>query len=107
MNPQGLIDVVPKWIERVRSELASWYEASQRDLPWRKGGDPYHILVSEMMLVQTTVTAVIPFFERFLRRFPDPQSLGRCGRGGRFEGLGRTGVLPTRPTTPGGGPDDC
>ena len=46
-----------------------------RDLPWRANRDPYRILVSEMMLVQTTVTAVIPYFERFLRRFPDPGAL--------------------------------
>ena len=46
-----------------------------RDLPWRRERDPYRILVSEMMLVQTTVAAVIPYFERFLARFPDPQTL--------------------------------
>ena len=41
---------------------------ARRDLPWRANRDPYRILVSEMMLVQTTVTAVIPYFERFLSR---------------------------------------
>ncbi|MGC8639113.1 MAG: A/G-specific adenine glycosylase [Isosphaeraceae bacterium] len=63
------------WIESVQSKLVTWYHAAQRDLPWRKGDNPYEILVSEMMLVQTTVTAVIPLFERFIKRFPDPQSL--------------------------------
>jgi A/G-specific adenine glycosylase len=88
---QGLLEIVPDWIERVRRDLASWYEVSQRDLPWRKGGNPYHILVSEMMLVQTTVTAVIPFFERFLKQFPDPQSLAAADEADvlrAWEGLG-------------------
>lgn len=53
----------------------AWYEHAQRPLPWRETRDPYHILVSEMMLVQTTVTAVIPYFERFLSRFPTIQAL--------------------------------
>lgn len=68
-------DLDPSWVSAVRQQLIAWYEGSQRDFPWRRGNDPYHILVSEMMLVQTTVAAVIPYFERFLRRFPDLQTL--------------------------------
>ena len=49
-----------------------------RDLPWRREVDPYRVLVSELMLVQTTVNAVIPYYERFLRQFPDVQALARA-----------------------------
>jgi A/G-specific adenine glycosylase len=63
------------WVVAVQEGLTVWYRNARRDLPWRINGDPYRILVSEMMLVQTTVTAVIPYFERFLGRFPDVGSL--------------------------------
>jgi A/G-specific adenine glycosylase len=49
-----------------------------RDLPWRRTRDPYHIWVSEIMLQQTTVPAVIPYFERWLEVFPDVRSLARA-----------------------------
>ena len=59
--------------------LLQWYNRHGRTLPWRvKGGahpDPYIILVSEIMLQQTTVKTVIPYFERFIRRFPTIQDL--------------------------------
>jgi A/G-specific adenine glycosylase len=51
--------------------LHRWFAAYGRDLPWRKTQDPYAILVSEFMLQQTTVAAVIPFYERWLRKFPN------------------------------------
>ncbi|MFO0891533.1 MAG: A/G-specific adenine glycosylase [Isosphaeraceae bacterium] len=63
------------WVASVRRELAEWYARNRRDLPWRREINPYRVLVSEMMLVQTTVAAVIPYFERFLKQFPDPQTL--------------------------------
>ena len=91
MRGEGRGEIPQDWIEWVRQELAAWYEASHRDLPWRKRPDPYHILVSEMMLVQTTVAAVIPFFERFLKRFPDPQTLADADEAEvlkAWEGLG-------------------
>ena len=47
-----------------------WYERHKRDLPWRRTRDPYAIWVSEIMLQQTRVAAVIPYYERFLKRFP-------------------------------------
>ena len=62
----------------MQERLTAWYKEARRDLPWRANRDPYRILVSEMMLVQTTVTAVIPYFERFLNQFPDAGSLA-CG----------------------------
>ena len=58
--------------------LLRWYRREKRDLPWRHTTDPYAIWISEVMLQQTTVNAVIPYYERWLRRFPDIQSLARA-----------------------------
>ncbi|MBX3170604.1 MAG: A/G-specific adenine glycosylase [Candidatus Eremiobacteraeota bacterium] len=57
------------------SELLAWYDRERRDLPWRRTRDPYAILVSEVMLQQTRVEAVIPYYLRFLERFPDVGAL--------------------------------
>jgi A/G-specific adenine glycosylase len=59
----------------IRRELPKWFARFGRELPWRQTRDPYPIWVSEIMLQQTTVAAVGPFYERFLARFPDVQSL--------------------------------
>ena len=53
----------------------SWYRKSARDLPWRRTSDPYRIWVSEIMLQQTQVDTVIPYYLRFLERFPDMRAL--------------------------------
>jgi A/G-specific adenine glycosylase len=55
-----------------------WYRAHRRDLPWRRTRDPYAVLVSEVMLQQTTVTAVEPYYRRFIVRFPDVRSLAQA-----------------------------
>jgi A/G-specific adenine glycosylase len=55
--------------------LLEWYASARRDLPWRRTRDPWRVLVSEIMLQQTRVAAVIPYYERFLARFPTPASL--------------------------------
>jgi A/G-specific adenine glycosylase len=60
---------------RLRAPILRWYRRAKRDLPWRRTKDPYAIWVSEVMLQQTTVAAVIPYWERFLDRFPDTASL--------------------------------
>ena len=57
------------------SKLLSWYDSHARDLPWRKGRDPYRVWVSEIMLQQTRVAAVIEHYHKFLRRFPTVQKL--------------------------------
>jgi A/G-specific adenine glycosylase len=54
--------------------LLAWYDAGHRDLPWRRTADPWAILVSEVMLQQTQAARVIPYYERFLARFPTPQA---------------------------------
>ena len=55
--------------------LLQWYAAVQRDLPWRRTRDPYRILVSEVMLQQTQVARVVPYYASFLARFPDAATL--------------------------------
>ncbi len=68
-------DLDAGWCDAVRTHALSWYAEMGRKLPWRGSSDPYAVLVSEMMLVQTTVAAVIPFFKRFLERFPSVEVL--------------------------------
>jgi A/G-specific adenine glycosylase len=63
---------------RLRARLLAWHDANQRDLPWRRTRDPYRILVSEVMLQQTRVAVVIPYYERFVRLFPTAAALARA-----------------------------
>lgn len=65
-------------IEAVRDHLLTWFEANRRDLPWRHTRDPYRILLSEVMLQQTQVDRVIPYYERFLERFPTVGALAEA-----------------------------
>lgn len=58
--------------------LLAWYTMEKRDLPWRKTGNPYVIWVSEVMLQQTQVKTVIPYYERFIQRFPGVEQLGNA-----------------------------
>ena len=62
----------------VRERLLGWWNANRRDLPWRKTRDPYRILVSEVMLQQTQVDRVIPYYERWLEAFPDVRALAEA-----------------------------
>ena len=62
----------------VRRRLLTWFQRHARDLPWRKTRDPYAIWISEVMLQQTQVAAVIPYFERFLQAFPDVSALAQA-----------------------------
>jgi A/G-specific adenine glycosylase len=59
----------------VKRALLAWYDRRKRDLPWRRRVSPYRTWVSEIMLQQTTVATVVPYYERFLSRFPDVASL--------------------------------
>ena len=58
--------------------LLGWYKHNQRSLPWRKTGDPYRIWISEIMLQQTQVDTVIPYYHRFLKTFPTVTALARA-----------------------------
>jgi A/G-specific adenine glycosylase len=58
--------------------LLAWYARSARDLPWRRTRDPYHVLVSEVMLQQTQVSRVAEYYGRFVEQFPDLRALARA-----------------------------
>lgn len=60
---------------RISSLLSDWYAKGHRDLPWRRTADPYRIWVSEIMLQQTRAAAVVPYYHRFLERFPTLEAL--------------------------------
>lgn len=77
--------------KRIRAALQGWYEINQRDLPWRDTRDPYAIWVSEIMLQQTQVAAVIPYFQKFMQRFPTVFALAHASEQDvlkYWEGLG-------------------
>jgi len=65
-------------LSRFRENLLSWFARFQRNLPWRRTEDPYRIWLSEIMLQQTRVVAAIPYYERFLERFPDVKTLAEA-----------------------------
>src|SRR6478672_5933801 len=60
---------------RFRQRLLAWYRRHGRDLPWRKTSDPYHILVSEIMLQQTQVDRVLPKYAEWLEKYPSLEAL--------------------------------
>src|SRR5262249_45421571 len=76
------------------ARLLQWYDLNKRDLPWRtKTGkpDPYRVWLSEIMLQQTTVAAVAPYYQKFLKRWPDVKALARADLDevlGAWSGLG-------------------
>ncbi len=61
--------------DALRSALLDFYDAGRRDLPWRRSPDPYGVWVSEVMLQQTRVDTVVPYYERWMRRFPDVEAV--------------------------------
>ncbi len=82
---------LPSGWSLARKKLLAWFDKHQRILPWRNDRDPYRVWVSEVMLQQTTVAAVIPFFERFLQTFPSVQALAAADEQAvlkQWEGLG-------------------
>ncbi len=62
-------------LEKDQKKLLGWYEKNKRPLPWRKSKDPYKIWISEMMLQQTRVQTVLPYYKKFLSRFKTPKQL--------------------------------
>jgi A/G-specific adenine glycosylase len=65
-------------VDEFASRLLSWYSRNKRDLPWREKPDPYRIWISEIMLQQTQVSTVLPFYERFLETYPTVEVLARA-----------------------------
>jgi A/G-specific adenine glycosylase len=76
--PEGALSAKPPSRRVLRARLLAWYRAHRRDLPWRRTRDPYAIWISEAMLQQTRVETVVPYYERFLGRFPDVAALARA-----------------------------
>lgn len=75
-----MIKIKPRTFSVSKSEvhsLVDWYHQNKRPLPWRSSKDPYKIWLSEVMLQQTTATAVIPYYQNFLKVFPDLESLAQ------------------------------
>lgn len=62
-------------MKKIREPIIKWFQANRRDLPWRKGKNPYHIWISEIMLQQTRIEAVMGYYERFLKELPTIQDL--------------------------------
>ncbi len=87
----GIVDLTAESIGRFQQHILTWYDNFKRDLPWRGDSDPYHILVSEIMLQQTQVDRVIPKYLTFLERFPTLQSLAEASTADvlrQWQGLG-------------------
>ena len=93
---QKLIEQYPinwneKKIKAFRTQLLDWYDANKRDLPWRQTKNPYYIWVSEIMLQQTQVNTVIPYYERFIKELPTIRDLAEVEESelmGLWQGLG-------------------
>ena len=63
---------------KFRRALLAWYDSNKRDLPWRRTRDPWAIHVSEIMLQQTRVATVLPYYDRFLKHYPVPEAFARA-----------------------------
>lgn len=81
-----------QWVEELRRSLLQWFAVHRRELPWRKDSkNPYAVWISEVMLQQTQVATVIPYYERFMQRFPTVESLAEAPQEEvlkHWEGLG-------------------
>lgn len=64
-------------MKKMREPIIKWYQENKRDLPWRKEKNPYYIWISEIMLQQTRIEAVIAYYERFLKNLPTIQDLAQ------------------------------
>ena len=78
LKDYGIIMWEDEKIASFREKLLAWYDANKRDLPWRRTQDPYKIWISEIMLQQTRVDTVIPYYERFLDWFPTVAELAQA-----------------------------
>lgn len=94
VNEINKLDVTmwqPQKIEEFRSTFLSWYDLEKRTLPWRENNNPYRIWVSEIMLQQTRVDTVIPYYLNFMKLFPKISDLAAADEDvllKAWEGLG-------------------
>ena len=70
--------LVRGWASAAVDGLLAWYDANQRDLPWRHDQDPYRVLVSEAMLQQTRVETVLPYYGAWMQRWPTVHDLAEA-----------------------------
>ena len=68
---------MPKPLDNITQPLIKWFEANKRPLPWREDRDPYHVWISEIMLQQTRIEAVMRYYRRFMEALPDIESLSK------------------------------
>ncbi|MCZ0718120.1 A/G-specific adenine glycosylase [Aerococcus kribbianus] len=90
-NIQGVQVWGPQTNANFQADLLTWYDQNKRQLPWRMDPTPYHVWVSEIMLQQTQVDTVIPYYQHFLQRFPTIESLAEAQEADlmkAWEGLG-------------------
>ena len=90
-DAQATPDFSPAERRRIWAALLRWYERHKRDLPWRKRVTPYRTWVAEMMLQQTQVATVVPYYRRFLKLFPSVKALAESHEDDlmkAWEGLG-------------------
>ncbi len=80
MHENVFISELPdsRWRQSFRRRLLAWYDAHARDLPWRRRNDPYAVWLSEVMLQQTQVATVKPYFERFMAALPTIEALAKA-----------------------------
>jgi A/G-specific adenine glycosylase len=92
MSSKSAISIfTARQIVAMRRALRGWFGKHSRDLPWRRDRDAYHVWLSEVMLQQTQVATVVPYFERFIARFPTVQTLAQADEADvlrLWEGLG-------------------
>ena len=89
--PAAPVRIAPDRRRRFSDRLRRWFRRNGRDLPWRRTRDPYAVLVSELMLQQTQVARVIPFYESWLATFPTLADVARAPKRRvmeKWEGLG-------------------
>lgn len=89
-DPSDVLALLPD-ATAFRRRLLAWFDRERRDLPWRRTRDPWAVLLSEILLQQTTVSAVVPHYERLLARWPRPSELAACGESellAQWAGLG-------------------
>ena len=78
MNINSTVNAHSEQIKTIIDPLIQWYKHNHRDLPWRHDPTPYRVWISEIMLQQTRVEPVIPYYQRFLERLPDVEALACC-----------------------------
>ena len=79
LSMDAQVPVIVDSLDLIAKPLLTWYDSGRRILPWREDPTPYHVWLSEIMLQQTRVEAVKPYYDRFLRELPDIESLAAVG----------------------------